>query len=470
MVSSPTSPATDPKASVALSLLVAGTFFMENLDATVITPAVPMMARSFARAPVDLNLGISAYMLTLAIFIPASGWIAERFGARRIFALAIAAFSLASLACALAPNLPAFVAARIAQGIGGAMMVPVGRLVVLRATPKDDLVRAIATLTWPALIAPVLGPPVGGWIAEHADWRWIFLLNLPLGLVALLLSLRLVPESRGKDGCEPFDWTGFALCGAGLLAVMMAVEALGRGTSDIWPLAGATLVGGGLIALAWRHMQRVRAPMLGLGALAHPTFAVTIWGGTLFRIGVSAVPFLVPLMLQIALGWSASRAGLMLMAVFAGNLTMKPLTTGVMNHLGFRTVLLGNGLLNAASIAALALIAQTSPTWLIAAILFVSGMTRSMQFTALNTIAFADVEQEGMNDANTLFSTVMQLGIGLGIAVGALAWRAGQALFDAPPVAAFHAAFVIVALVSLAGLLDALRLAPAAGERVLKRT
>lgn len=468
-MNSPKNDATTSQAGqIALSLLVAGTFFMENLDATVITPAVPMMAKSFGTAPVDLNLGVSAYMLTLAIFIPASGWIAERFGARRIFTLAILAFTLASVACGLAPNLEAFVLARIAQGIGGAMMVPVGRLVVLRTTPKEDLVRAIATLTWPALVAPVLGPPVGGWIAENADWRWIFWLNLPLGLVAMLLALRLVPETRGED-VGRFDWTGFALCGGGLLAVMLAVEALGRGDLDPLVLGPAALAGAVLTGLAWRHMKRARHPMLGLGALRHPTFAVTIWGGTLFRIGVSAVPFLVPLMLQIGLGWGATEAGLMLMAVFAGNLALKPMTTWIMNAFGFRPVLLVNGLINAASIAACALIVPATPFWLIAAILFVSGMTRSMQFTALNTIAFADVEHGDMNDANTLFSTFTQLGVGLGIAVAALAWRIGETIVPSPPLSGFHIGFVLIALISVIGLFDSLTLSKGAGENVLRK-
>lgn len=439
---------------------------MENLDATIITPALPSMARSFAAAPVDLNIGVSAYMLTLGVLIPASGWIAERFGARRVFVSAIALFTLASLLCSLAADLPQFLLARIAQGVGGALMVPVGRLTVLRTTPKERLVTAIATLTWPALVAPVLGPPLGGWIAEHADWRWIFWLNLPLGVIALLLALKLVPGGK-SDRPQPFDWAGFALTGGGLLAIMVAIEEIGRPVVN-WPVTAiGAVLGAVLVLLALRHMRRADAPMMRIDAMRLPTFAVTILGGSLFRMGVSAVPFLLPLMLQIGLGWSATDAGLMLMAVFAGNLVMKPMTTAIMRRLGFRRVLVGNGLLNAACIAACALIGPGVPLPAIALVLFLGGMTRSMQFTASNTIAFADVPEAEMNDANTLFSTALQLAMGLGIALGAIAWRLGEKLVDAPADAPFRIAFLLVAAVSAIGVIDSVRLAPDAGGTVL---
>jgi EmrB/QacA subfamily drug resistance transporter len=461
-ISSPPSPAN----GTAVTLLVAGTLFMENLDATVITPALPDMARSFATAPVDLNIGISAYMLTLGVLIPASGWIADRFGARRVFAGAIALFTIASVLCGLAADLPQFLLARILQGVGGALMVPVGRLTVLRTTPKERLVSAIATLTWPALVAPVLGPPLGGWIAQHADWRWIFWLNLPLGLVALLVTFKLVPEGRG-DHPGRFDWPGFALSGGGLFAIMLAVEEIGRPVVD-WPITlAAALAGTALLALALRHLRRATAPMFSLDVLGLPTFAVTIWGGSLFRMGVSAVPFLLPLMLQLGLGWDATTAGLMLMAVFAGNLVMKPMTTAVMRRFGFRRVLVGNGLLNVVTIGACALVGPATPIPAIAAILFLGGMTRSMQFTAFNSIAFADVPDEEMNAANTLFSTAFQLAMGLGVALGAIAWRIGERLVDNPAEAPFRVAFLIVAAVALLGIVDSVRLATGAGESVL---
>lgn len=453
---------------VALALLVAGTFFMENLDATVITPAIPAMAQSFATQPVDLNIGVSAYMLTLGVFIPISGWAAERFGARRVFGFAIALFTAASLLCGLATSLPQFVATRILQGIGGALMVPVGRLVVLRETPKQELVRAIAVLTWPALVAPVLGPPLGGLIADHGDWRWIFWLNLPLGALAFFLAWHIVPE-LASDREKPFDWPGFLLTGGGLFGLMAATEMLSQ--SDVeWGKAALVLVAGiALMSLGMVHLRRAARPMFDPGALKLPTFSVAMLGGSLFRMGVSAVPFLIPLMFQIGFGFNAFSAGMMLMAVFAGNLTMKPLTTKVMRRFGFRLVLVVNGLINAMLIGACALFMQAMPLWLICGVLFLGGMARSMQFTALNTIAFSDVPQVLMSSANTLFSTAFQLAMGLGIALGAIAWRIGEAIAPvAEPATAFRIAFLVVAVTSLLAVVDSVMLKPDAGDHVAK--
>ena len=453
-----------------MALLVAGTFFMENLDATVITPAVPQMAASFGVAPVDLNIGISAYMLTLGVFIPISGWIADRYGARRVFAAAILAFTAASLLCGLAQTLGQFVVVRVLQGIGGAMMVPVGRLVVLRVTPKERLIGAIATLTWPALVAPVLGPPLGGLITDHADWRWIFYLNLPLGLIAFVLALLIVPDERG-DVRQRFDWLGFLLLGPALFCLLWVTEALARpevawGEAALFGLGGAVL-----LVVGVRYLRRAAAPMIDLRSLRVPTFAVTIWGGSLFRMGVSAVPFLVPLMFQLGFGFDAFQSGMVLMAVFAGNLAMKPLTTPILRRFGFRPVLLVNGVLNVAAIAACAAFTPGMPLAAICVVLFLGGMTRSMQFTALNTIAFADIPQPAMSAANTLFSTAFQLAMGLGVGLGAIALRLGERLAGTAGAAApFRVAFLVVALVSLLGLLDSLRLTANAGESVAKAT
>jgi EmrB/QacA subfamily drug resistance transporter len=455
--------------TMALALLVAGTFFMENLDATVITPALPSMARSFSVAPIALNTGVSAYMLTLGVFIPVSGWVAERFGARRVFGSAIAVFTVASLLCGLATSLPVFIATRILQGVGGAMMVPVGRLVVLRATPKDRLIAAIATLTWPALVAPVLGPPLGGLIVDRADWRWIFYLNLPLGLIALALAWRVVPDTPAERESR-FDWPGFLLIGSGLFGLMLFADVLARPDAGWVEAAGALVPGAALTALGVWRLRRAAQPMIDLAPLKVPTFAVTIWGGSLFRMGVSAVPFLLPLMFQIGFGFSPFEAGLLLMAVFAGNLLMKPMTTPVLRRFGFRPVLIANGLINAAAIAACAAFTLRTPLPAAALVLFVGGMARSMQFTALNTIAFADVPQRGMANANTLFSTAFQLAMGLGVALGAVAWRIGQAAAPASDAAMpFRIAFLIVAGVALLGVVDCLGLAPAAGAHVSRK-
>jgi EmrB/QacA subfamily drug resistance transporter len=461
-----------PTASKWIALLVAGAFFMENLDGTVITTAVPDIARTFGVAPLALNIGVSAYLLTLGVFIPISGWVAERFGARRVFAAALAIFTLASVLCGMADGLTEFVWLRVLQGAGGAMMVPVGRLVVLNNTPKERLIAVIATLTWPALVAPVLGPPVGGFITSYASWRWIFYLNLPLGVIALALAWWLVPDQRAAAR-RPFDWPGFLLSASALLLLTWGAEVAGSLHPD-WLEAGASIAAGAalLAALGW-HLRRAAHPLIDLGSFAIPTFAITIVGGSLFRMAIGAVPFLLPLMFQLGFGLDAFHSGLLVIAVFAGNLMMKPATTPILRRFGFKPVILVNGLANVATLAACALLTPSTPVWIIGAVLYAGGLTRSMQFSALNTIAFADVPQQRMAAANTLFSTAFQVALGLGIALGATGVRLGhwsaQAFGIADwPAIDYRLAFLLVALVSLLGLADALRLAPAAGAHVAK--
>lgn len=461
-----------PVNSKWLALLVAGAFFMENLDGTVITTAVPDIAQSFGVAPLALNIGVSAYLLTLGVFIPISGWVAQRYGARRVFTAALALFTLASVLCGMATSLGEFVWLRVLQGAGGAMMVPVGRLVVLNSTPKEKLIAVIATLTWPALVAPVLGPAVGGFITSYASWRWIFYLNLPLGVLALAAAWWLVPAQRAAQR-RPFDWPGFLLSGGAVLLLTWGAESV-SGPAPDWRASGACLALGALLlaALGW-HLRRAAHPLIDLSALAIPTFALTIVGGSLFRMAVGAVPFLLPLMFQLGFGLDAFHAGLLVMAVFAGNLMMKTVTTPILRRFGFRPVLLVNGLANVAALAACALLTPATPLWLIAAVLFVGGMTRSMQFTALNTIAFADVPQPRMAAANTLFSTAFQVAMGLGVALGAGGvrlghWSAQQLGIGHWPAIDYRLAFLLVALASLLGLADALRLHPDAGEQVAR--
>ncbi len=457
-----------PARRTAILLLVAGAMFMENLDGTVITTAVPEMARSFGVAPLSLNIGISAYLLTLGVFIPISGWMADRFGARRVFAMAIFLFTFASLWCGRAETLWEFVLLRILQGVGGAMMVPVGRYVVLRETPRDKLMGALALLTWPALAAPVLGPVVGGFITTYFSWRWIFYLNVPLGLIALAAVWLLLPKDAPGQK-RPFDWAGFLLMGGAFFSILLSAETLGQREAD--PLLAAVIAGAGvaLLLLGMRHLRRVEHPMLALDALKLKTFAVSLHGGSLFRMSVAAVPFVLPLMLQIGFGLDAFQAGLLLMAVFAGNFAMKAVSTRLLRRFGFRRMLLVSGWANVVALAACALFTPETPVALTVAILFFGGLTRSMQFSALNLVAFADVPPERMNAANALFSTVFQTAMGLGIALGAIAIRFGEMAVAAAglshvPAAGYRAAFLIVALVALCSLWDALRLPASAGD------
>ena len=466
----PPPPAIDPGRARLVALLVAAAFFMENLDATVITTAVPAMARSFGVAPVALSVGISAYLLALAVFIPVSGWVAERFGARRVFAGAVLLFTLASIACGLSQSLPVFVAARIAQGIGGALMVPVGRLVVLRGTPKADLVKAIATLTWPGLAAPVLGPPLGGWIASTWSWHWIFFLNVPLGIVALVLALRWIEDVPGSR--RPFDLVGFAASGIGLAALMFGLDLLSHAPVDR-PRALAFTIGGlATLAFALWHLRRAAHPLVDLSAFGVRTFRVSVVGGSLFRIAISTAPFLLPLMFQLAFGYDMVTSGFLMLALFAGNLGMKPATGLVLRRLGFRGTLLVNGLLVALGFAACALLSPTTPLPALVAVLVFCGMCRSMQFTALNTLAFSDTSPAQTGGATTLYSMFQQLGAGIGIAFGAIALNVTERFTGHaghPGVLDFRIALGAVAVLALLALIDMARLPPDAGEEVVRR-
>ncbi len=463
----------DERAFSAPALLVAGAFFMEFLDGTVIATALPDMARDFGVTAVELNIGISAYLITLAVLIPASGWIADRFGARAIFTLALAIFTLASVFCGLSTEVHIFVAMRILQGVGGALMVPVGRLAVLRTTPKHQLIKAIATLTWPALVAPIIGPPLGGFITRYASWHWIFFINVPLGLAAIILSLRIIPDIRETER-RSFDLSGFITTSVAMVSLVTAMERLGDRQPQIWPTLALAALGFGCLLYSIRHFRRAAAPMVRLDALQVPTFRVTMYGGSLFRASISAEPFLLPLLFQVGFGMDPFHSGLLVLAVFVGNLTIKPATTPLIRWLGFRRLLLINGALNVCSLLACALLTPQTPVWAIMLILYLGGVFRSIQFTGVSTLAFADVPAAQMSDANTLFSTASQLAVGLGITLGAIGIRLGEQVGDwlhltELPGISFRLSFVFIALICLVGMIDSLHLAKTAGSSVSEK-
>ncbi len=463
----------DERAFSAPALLVAGAFFMEFLDGTVIATALPDMARDFGVTAVELNIGISAYLITLAVLIPASGWIADRFGARAIFTLALAIFTLASVFCGLSTEVHIFVAMRILQGVGGALMVPVGRLAVLRTTPKHQLIKAIATLTWPALVAPIIGPPLGGFITRYASWHWIFFINVPLGLAAIILSLRIIPDIRETER-RSFDLSGFITTSVAMVSLVTAMERLGDRQPQIWPTLALAALGFGCLLYSIRHFRRAAAPMVRLDALQVPTFRVTMYGGSLFRASISAVPFLLPLLFQVGFGMDPFHSGLLVLAVFVGNLTIKPATTPLIRWLGFRRLLLINGALNVCSLLACALLTPQTPVWAIMLILYLGGVFRSIQFTGVSTLAFADVPAAQMSDADTLFSTASQLAVGLGITLGAIGIRLGEQVGDwlhltELPGISFRLSFVFIALICLVGMIDSLHLAKTAGSSVSEK-
>ena len=447
--------------------LIAGAFFMENLDGTIIATALPQMARSFHVGAVNLNIGMTAYLLTLAVFIPISGWIADRFGSRTVFAAAICLFTFASLLCALSHTLTQFTLLRILQGIGGAMMVPVGRLIVLRATPKDQLVQAIAYITWPGLTALVLGPPLGGFITTYASWHWIFFLNLPLGIIALILTLLWVENIR-FDERHPFDWLTFLFAGIATTGSVYAMEELG-GEGVSWHKPAAlflfSLVSGWIAIFLAR--RKPATSLIDLESLKLKTFALSIYGASAFRIAVSVLPFLLPLMFQIAFGLNAFRSGLYLLALFAGDLSMKIFVIQVLRRFGFRNVILYNGIATAISVALCAALGPRTPVALLLLVLFVHGACRSMEFTCMTTLAYTEIQPEKMSRANGFLSAVMQLSVGLGVAVGAITLRlvahAGGHSASLPQLRDFHIAILFMAVLALAPMLDSLNLPVDAG-------
>jgi EmrB/QacA subfamily drug resistance transporter len=415
--------------SMVIALIVACAFFMENLDGTIIVTALPQMAVTFAITPTRMSLGVTAYMLAVAALIPASGWMADRVGARNLFCAAIGAFTLASMLCGIAPSFMTFICARILQGGAAAMMSPVGRLVVLRNAEKKDLLRALSTLVWPALFAPVLGPPLGGFITSAASWRWIFYVNLPVGLAGMALVLAFIPNQK-TDERTPFDTLGFVLMAAALGCLTYGLDVIGQRQGSSLPVGAALLAGsGGIGALALRHLKTARAPLLRLDALRLRSFFIScISGGAISRAAISATPFLLPLMFQLGFGLSPVDLGLLLLIYMAANLLMKTVTNAILRRFGIKNVLVINGLVASAGIAACALIFVGAPLALTGVILAAAGASRSMQFTAITMVTFADVTPEQRAPAAVVSSLSQQVTMGMGFAVGALMLNLSQAV------------------------------------------
>ena len=450
-----------------VTTLIAGAFFMENLDGTIIATALPQMAHSFHVGAVNLNIGMTAYLITLAVFIPISGWVADRFGSRSVFAAAIATFTVASLLCGAAHTLTQFTLMRIVQGVGGAMMVPVGRLIVLRTTPKDKLAEAIAYITWPGLTALVVGPPLGGFITTYASWHWIFFLNLPLGIIALILTLLWVENVRTGEK-HSFDWLTFLLAGFASAGAVYAMEKLGSEGVQ-WQLPGIVLVlsllsGVSAIVAARRNPA---TSFIDLESMKLKSYSLSVYGASAFRISVTVLPFLLPLMFQIAFGLNAFQSGLYLLALFAGDLSMKVIVIQVLRRFGFRRILIVNGVITAASMALCATLSPATPIVLILSILFFHGAFRSMQFTCMTTLAYAEIPPGRMSRANGFLSAVMQLSMGMGVAVGAITLRlvahAHGHSAAVPQLRDFHLAILLVAILALGPVFNSLGLSADAG-------
>jgi len=400
-------------------LVVAGTFFMQMMDSSILNTSLPQMARTFGVRPLDLSTGVTVYMLVFAAMLPLSGWLAERFGARRVFTLSVTIFCLSSLACGLAQSLPAFVAARAVQGLGASMMTPVGRVIVLRSVAKSALLQAMATIAVPALVAPLIGPVLGGLLTTWASWRWNFFVNLPVGVASTFLIHRFVPAFAPQPE-HRFDTRGFLLSSSALASLLFGVETLSHGTfaSPIpWACLGWGFVGG---FLALRQLRQGSTPLLSLEPLSIPTFRLsTLGAGMWIRLAISSTPFLLPLFFQVGLGLSPIASGAYLSAYFAGNLAMKSITTASLRRFGFRSVIVWNGALVGLSILSLCLLGPGTPFVATVVLLVAAGMVRSLQFTSLGTLVFADIPDALSASAATLSSIAQQVAMALGVTLAA---------------------------------------------------
>ncbi len=455
---------------VIVPLIVACALFMENLDSTVIATALPEIARSMGENPLHLSLAITSYLLSLAVFIPASGWMADRFGARFVFRAAIVVFVAGSVLCGMSDSMYQLVGARVLQGIGGAMMVPIGRLVILRTVPKSELVSAMAYLTVPALLGPVFGPPIGGFIATYGSWRWIFFINVPIGIIGFVLVSRYIAEVR-ETAPPRFDLLGWTMAALGLACVIFGFENLGRGLLPDGAVIALLVAGGTLLALYLAHMRRVARPILDLTLLKIQTYGASIAGGFLYRTGIGATPFLLPLMLQLGFGMTPFQSGLLTLSGAVGAIIMKTIAGRIVRQFGFRQVLVVNAVICGLFMLVNALFTPATPHWLILAILLAGGVFRSLQFTAINTMGYADVPDTRMSQATSLSSTAQQLSVSFGVGLGALILhltlvaRGGAELSPGD----FWPAFVIVGLISMVSALVFLPLPADAGESVSGR-
>ena len=432
-----------------IPLIVATALFMENMDSTVIATSLPAIAADIGTSPLTLKLAITSYLLSLAVFIPASGWTADRFGPRLVFSTAIAVFMAGSIGCALSGSVTGFVIARILQGVGGAMMTPVGRLVLLRTIDKSALVNAMAWVTVPALVGPVVGPPLGGFITTYFSWHWIFLINIPIGLLGIFMAQRFIDPIKGEN-TEPFDLYGMLLSGIGLSGIAFGLSVAGLNLLPWSVVASLVAIGSISMTLYVIHARRTASPALDFGLLRLPTMRASILGGFLFRLGIGSLPFLLPLLMQVGFGLTPFRSGLVTFGTAAGAMGMKTLAARLIRTFGFRNLMTVNAVISSIFLGACALFTVTTPLLLIVIILVVGGFFRSLEFTAINTVAYAEVEPPQMSRATTLVSVNQQLAVSAGVAVGAFCvestlWMRHMSELTAD---VFAPAFIVVALIS----------------------
>jgi EmrB/QacA subfamily drug resistance transporter len=452
-------------------LIVAVALFMENMDSTVIATSLPAIAADIGTSPLALKLAVTSYLLSLAVFIPVSGWTADRFGARTVFRGAIAVFMLGSIGCALSGSLTHFVAARIVEGMGGAMMTPVARLILVRSVDRRELINAMVWVTLPALIGPLIGPALGGFITTYISWHWIFLINIPIGIVGIVLATIFIEDVKAETP-DPFDPVGAVLAGLGIGGLVFGGSLLGLNFLPAGVVV-ALIVGGAVATYAYvLHARRTPAPVLDLSLLKIPTMHAAIVGGFVFRSGIGALPFLLPLLLQLGFGLTAFQSGLVTLSNVVGAMGMKTVIPIILRKFGFRHVLVVNALVSAALVAACATFTPgVSFAWIVG-VLVVSGFFRSLEFTSLNTIAYADVDNRRMSRATSLVAVAQQVSISVGVAIGALAvdltlLARGHSVITA---ADFQPAFIAIALISGSAFFVFIRMPPDAGAELARRS
>ncbi len=459
-----------PPSDRIVPLIVATALFMENMDSTVISTSLPAIAQALGTNPLALKLAVTSYLLSLAICIPASGWTADRFGTRNVFRTAIGVFVLGSIGCAASHSLEEFVLARIVQGAGGAMMTPVGRLIMVRSIDKRRLVNAMSLVTIPALIGPICGPPLGGFITTYASWHWIFLINVPIGLVGIALASRFIPNIR-VERPDPFDYVGFLLSGCAIAGLAFGLSAMGL---EFLPtsVVASLLCGGAISAGAYLiHAGRTPAPILDLNLFRLPTFRASIFGGFLFRLGIGALPFLLPLLLQIGFHLTPFESGLITFTTALGSMFMKAAVASVLHRYGYRKVLIYNALISSIFLTACATFVQGMPFAAMIAILLSGGFFRSLQFTSINTIAYAEIEPAKMSRATAMVAAAQQLSLSTGVAIGALVVELTLRLKHSTTMGIndFPPAFLFVGLLSASAVFIFMRLPPDAGAELAGR-
>jgi EmrB/QacA subfamily drug resistance transporter len=457
--------AAPPRDQMIVPVVVASAFFLENFDSTVVANALPQMAVSFHSTPVELSIGITAYMLTVAVFISASGWLADRFGARTVFRGAIGLFTLASILCGLSETLMQFTLARVLQGVGGAMMVPVGRLIVLRSVEKKYFVRAMSFVTIPSVLGQVLGPPVGGFITTYFSWQWIFFVNIPIGILGIV-AVSVVIENFRQENPSRLDWTGFVLTGVSIGSLMYGLDMIVRPIIN-WGKA-LLFIAIGLIAcaVAIGHARHRANSIIDLALLKVPTFHLLLVGSFWFRMTVGAAAFLLPLQMQVGFGMTAFASGMLTLFAALGTFMMKTAGVSILRRFGFRTVLIGNGMLCAVAILVYAFFTPSTPLTLIAIALFCGGLVRSLQFTSINTVVYADIPKPKMSAATSFSSTAERFSLGAGVSLSAILLHAATASGARAAPVDFQMVFFIVAVLAVISTLSFFRLRHDAGSEL----